>query len=248
MPLSYAVRRLVRDARSVTSVRWTQRGFNPARGSEPAGTTPRNLFGQRDGTANPALGSPELAETVWVRDGPAWLVGGSMLVFRRIRMDLEKWDDFGRDGKEMAVARRLDTGAPVTGGGEFDEVEPRMVDERGCRSWRRVRTSSGRRHAPRPSGCCDAATATTTGPRPDGAPDAGQLFAAYQADAASAFVPVQARLAESDVMNLWITRVGVGGFRHSARMRGRRVRRAGAHVPVTATNVGSSQADPACDA
>jgi hypothetical protein len=104
VPLSYAVRRLVRDARSVTSVRWTQRGFNPARGSEPAGTTPRNLFGQRDGTANPAPGSPELTETVWVRDGPAWLVGGSMLVLRRIRMDLEKWGSCPGNGNECWVS------------------------------------------------------------------------------------------------------------------------------------------------
>jgi dye decolorizing peroxidase len=50
------------------------------------------------------------------------------------------------------------------------------------------------------------------GPTPDGAPDAGQLFAAYQADAATAFVPVQARLAEVDVMNLWITHAGSAAF------------------------------------
>jgi hypothetical protein len=43
-------------------------------------------------------------------------------------------------------------------------------------------------------------------------PDAGQLFAAYQADAATAFVPVQARLAETDVMNPWITHVGSAAF------------------------------------
>jgi dye decolorizing peroxidase len=212
VPLSYAVRRLVRDARSVTSVRWTQRGFNPARGSEPAGTTPRNLFGQRDGTANPALGSPELTETVWVRDGPAWLVGGSMLVFRRIRMDLEKWDDFGRDGKEMAVARRLDTGAPVTGGTEFDEVDPRMVDGRGIpvvAANAHVVLATDRTPAER---MLRRGYSYDDGPTPDGTPDAGQLFTAYQADAATAFVPVQARLAESDAMNLWITHVGSAAF------------------------------------
>jgi len=212
VPLSYAVRRLVRDARSVTSVRWTQRGFNPARGSEPAGTTPRNLFGQRDGTVNPAAGSPELAETVWVRDGPPWLVGGSMLVLRRIRMDLDTWDDFGRVGKELAVARRLDTGAPVTGGTEFDEVDPRAVDERG------MPIVAASAHAVRAKARTPAERmlrrgySYDDGPAPDGTSDAGLLFAAYQADAATAFVPVQARLAESDVMNLWITHVGSGSF------------------------------------
>jgi dye decolorizing peroxidase len=210
--LSYAVRRLVRDGRSISTVRWTQRGFNPARGSEPAGTTSRNLFGQRDGTANPALGSPELAETVWVRDGPSWLVGGSMLVLRRIRMDLDTWDDFGRDGKEMAVARRLDTGAPVTGGTEFDEVDPQVVDAGGLpvvAAGAHVVRAKARTPAEK---MLRRGYSYDEGPTPDGVPDAGQLFAAYQADAATAFVPVQTRLAASDVMNLWITHVGSAAF------------------------------------
>ena len=135
-----------------------------------------------------------------------------MLVLRRIRMDLDKWDDFGREGKEMAVARRLDTGAPVTGGTEFDDVDPRMVDGHG------IPIAVAGAHVVR-------ATARTLaeemlrrgysyddGPATDGTPDAGLLFAAYQADAATAFVPVQARLAESDVMNLWITHVGSAAF------------------------------------
>ncbi|WP_433559527.1 Dyp-type peroxidase [Pseudonocardia xinjiangensis] len=212
VPLAYAVRRLVRDARSMASVRWVQRGFNPARGSEPPAATPRNLFGQRDGTANPASGSPELAESVWVRDGPSWFVGGSVLVLRRIRMDLDTWDDFGRVGKEMAVARRLDTGAPVTGGGEFDEVDPRVVDERGMpmvAASAHVVRAKARTPAER---MLRRGYSYDDGPTPDGAPDAGQLFAAYQADAATAFVPVQARLAESDVMNLWVTHVGSAAF------------------------------------
>ncbi|ODU99597.1 MAG: hypothetical protein ABT15_31410 [Pseudonocardia sp. SCN 73-27] len=207
LPLSYALRRLVRSARSIATVRWTQRGFGPARGSEPAGTTPRNLMGQRDGTANPPAG-PELDDTVWVRDGPGWLRGGSMLVLRRVRMELDTWDDFGREGKHMAVARRLDTGAPVTGGGEFDDVDPRMVDGRGipiaiggAHVLRATARDPGERMLRRGYSYDD-------GPTTDGLPDAGLLFAAYQADAARAFVPVQKRLAESDVMNQWITHVG----------------------------------------
>ena len=212
VPLSYALRRLVRDARSVTTVRWTQRGFNPARGAEPEGTTPRNLMGQRDGSANPVPGTPEFEQAVWVREGPDWLVGGSMLVLRRIRMELETWDDFGRAGKEMVVARTLDTGAPVTGGLETDDVDPRMVDGRG------IPIAAARSHVLQ-------ATARTEGekmfrrgysfddgPTTDGLPDAGLLFAAYQADIATAFVPVQARLAESDLLNEWITHIGSATF------------------------------------
>ena len=212
VPLSYAVRRLVRDARGLATVRWTQRGFNPARGSEPAGTTPRNLMGQRDGSANPPAESAELAEAVWVRDGPDWLVGGCMLVLRRIRMDLDIWDDFGRAGKEMAMARRLDTGAPVTGGGEFDDVDPRMVDGQG------LPIAVGDAHVLRATArdptekMLRRGFSFDDGPTSDGLPDAGLLFAAYQADAATAFVPVQTRLAQSDVMNLWITHIGSAAF------------------------------------
>jgi dye decolorizing peroxidase len=212
LPLSYAVRRLVRDARGLAIVRWTQRGFNPARGSEPPGTTPRNLFGQRDGSANPLPDSAELTEAVWVRDGPGWFVGGCMLVLRRIRMDLDIWDDFGRAGKEMAMARRLDTGAPVTGGGEFDDVDPRMVDGQGLPivvADAHVLRATARDPAER---MLRRGFSFDDGPTADGATDAGLLFTAYQADATTAFVPVQTRLAESDVMNLWITHIGSAAF------------------------------------
>jgi dye decolorizing peroxidase len=232
VPLSYAVRRLVpRRPRAGDGAmhgmddlaaavadfgpaahRRTQRGFNPARGSEPAGTTPRNLFGQRDGSANPAAGSAELDDAVWVRDGPDWFVGGTVLVLRRIRMDLDIWDDFGRAGKEMATARRLDDGAPLTGGGEFDDVGPRTVDGQG------FPIAVGTGHVVRAIARTPAEVmlrrgfSFDDGPTRDDLPDAGLLFAAFQADAATAFVPVQARLAESDVMNLWITHIGSAAF------------------------------------
>ena len=38
------------------------------------------------------------------------------------------------------------------------------------------------------------------------------LFAAYQADATTAFVPVQTRLAAKDALNRWITHVGSAVF------------------------------------
>ena len=212
IPLSYAVRRLIRDARDLATVRWTQAGFNPARGTESAGTTPRNLMGQRDGTANPIAGSSELTQAVWSREGPQWLRGGSHLVFRRIRMDLDTWDDLGLFAKEMSMARRMEDGTPVTGGSERDKPDATAVDNDG------FPIVAAEAHVVR-------ATARTPdermlrrgfsfddGPDAAGRPDAGLLFAAYQADAATAFVPVQRRLAESDAMNLWITHIGSAAF------------------------------------
>ena len=212
VPLSYAVRRLVRDARDLATVRWTQAGFNPARGSEPADTTPRNLFGQRDGTANPAAGSAELAQAVWSQQGPEWARGGSHLVIRRIRMDLDTWDDLGRFAKETATARRMEDGAPVTGGREHDKPDAAAVDNAGfpiVAAEAHVVRATARTPSER---LLRRGFSFDDGPDADGRPQAGLLFAAYQADAATAFVPVQRRLAELDAMNLWITHVGSAAF------------------------------------
>ncbi|MHB8186688.1 MAG: Dyp-type peroxidase [Dermatophilaceae bacterium] len=211
MPMSYAVRRLVRDAKSIATVRWVQRGFNQARGSEPAGTTTRNLLGQRDGSMNPSR-PEDVADVVWSREGPAWMVGGSMLVLRRIRVDLDTWDDFGRAGKELVTARRLDTGAPVTGGGERDRPDTAKTDSLGlpvvdpsAHVVQATARNPGERMLRR-------GYSFDEGPNADGTTDAGLLFAAYQANAATAFVPVQRRLAESDALNRWITHVGSAAF------------------------------------
>lgn len=210
--LSYGLRRLVRDARSVADVRWVQRGFGPARGSEPFGTTPRNLFGQRDGTANPAAGTAELADAVWNRGQPTWLAGGSMLVLRRIRFDVDTWDDLGRFVKEQSVGRRLSSGAPLTGGGEHDWPDLQATDQQGFAVVdpnAHVALATQRAPAER---MLRRGYSYDDGPDAHGRSDAGLLFAAYQADAATAFVPVQRRLAESDALNRWTTHVGSAAF------------------------------------
>ncbi|MCE0534057.1 Dyp-type peroxidase [Kineosporia rhizophila] len=211
VPLSYALRRLTRDSRELASVRWCQSGFNPARGSEPAGTTHRNLFGQRDGTANPPGATTEFADTVF-STGPEWLKGGSMLVLRRIRMDLDDWDDLGRPAKEMAMARKMSDGSPVTGGTEQDDPDTAAVDQDGfpiVAQEAHVVQATARAPEER---MLRRAFSYDDGPTADGKPDCGLLFAAYQADAAKAFVPVQTRLASADAMNEWITHIGSATF------------------------------------
>lgn len=211
IPLSYAVRRLVRDAKSIATVRWVQRGFNQARGSEPAGTTTRNLLGQRDGSANPSH-PQDLADVVWSKDGPAWMVGGSTLVLRRILMDFDTWDDFGRAGKELVMARRLADGAPVTGGRERDRPDTAKTDALGLPvvdPGAHVVQATARNPAER---MLRRGYSFDDGPNAEGTPEAGLLFAAFQADASTAFVPVQRRLAESDALNKWVTHVGSAAF------------------------------------
>ena len=75
--LSHAQRMLTKDTRSFGRIRWVQNGFLRAFGSGTG--TPRNLFGQVDGTvnptadpaANPGRGGASLDDIVWAKATPA---------------------------------------------------------------------------------------------------------------------------------------------------------------------------------
>lgn len=204
--LGHARQHLVDAARGIAEVRWVQPGFREP--MEHHGWSLRNQFGQVDGTVQPDVAGRDAA-LLWVQDG-AWS-GGSSLVLRRIEMDLPDWSRADRVAREHAVGRDLATGAPLTGG----EVDT-PVDL----------------HATLPNGLTvidGAAHVRRAGPQapherflrrpytyeqvgPDGSVRTGLLFAAYQADPVRQFVPVQRRLAEADLMNLWTTPVGSAVF------------------------------------
>jgi dye decolorizing peroxidase len=208
--LAHTVRMLVKDARSFATVRWTQRGFALARGSAPDGTTMRNLMGQVDGTVQPKPG-PERDAAVWA-DGPPWFRGGSVVVVRRVLMNLENWDAFDAAGKEVVMGRRLADGSPLTGTVERDVPDLDAVDADGFRvidDTAHIRLAK----AVTPSELMlRRGYNFDEGPNSDGTSNAGLVFVAYQADAAAAFVPVQRRLAEKDALNKWITHVGSAVF------------------------------------
>ncbi|HYO86732.1 MAG TPA: Dyp-type peroxidase [Dermatophilaceae bacterium] len=210
--LSFAQRRLVRDASSFTSVAWAQRGFLNARGTEADGTTARNLMGMRDGSAN-ETDPAQVATVVWGTDRRyPWLVGGCQLIIRRIRIDMPRWDDLEQSGKEIAFGRRISDGSPLTGATERDTVDRGALDAQGfpvvapnahaARAQARVQNE---RMLRRPYNYDD-------GPRPDGTVDEGLIFVAYQADLAAAFIPVQRRLAEADALNTWTTHIGSAAY------------------------------------
>lgn len=162
LTVAHATRMLLKDARGFASIRWTQQGFRRAYGTERPGTTMRNLFGQVDGTTNPEPGTADFDGVVWSADG--WLAGGTGMVLRRIRMDLDKWDRLDRGGRDASVGRTLANGAPLTGTEEFDEpdfeaktsigfpVIPQFAHIRRARRWQRedlpprvqLRRTSGR--------------------------------------------------------------------------------------------------------
>ncbi|OLT20960.1 hypothetical protein BJF81_03670 [Ornithinimicrobium sp. CNJ-824] len=207
VPLAHARRLLVGAARGIATPRWVQPGFRDP--GEQAGLAFRNEFGQVDGTVQPDVADRD-ADLLWIGPAsashPGW-VGGSSLVLRRIRMDMEDWERADRVAREHAVGRDLATGAPLTGGEESTPVDLHAVLPSGLPVVDRhahVRRASP--HAPherflrRPYSYEQVGT--------DGTVETGLLFAAFQADPVRQFLPVQRRLAEGDLLNIWTVPVG----------------------------------------
>lgn len=208
--IAHAVRMLLKDTRSSADVRWVQRGFRRAQGSEKSGTTMRNLFGQVDGTVNPQPDDTDFKELVWNRDG--WMTGGTSMVIRRIAMNLDKWDRLDRPGREQSVGRNLANGAPLTGVNEHDEPDFTALTPVGFpvipefSHMARARTPDRSQRIHRRAYNYDDA------PEPGKISNSGLLFVSYQADATAQFVPIQQRLDELDLLNEWTTPIGSAVF------------------------------------
>lgn len=203
--VAHALRMLSKDLRSFATVRWTQRGFMER---DPGENTPRNLFGQVDGTVNPEGGTADFDSSVWIDNGP-WKAG-TTLVVRRIRMEMDTWDELDPSAMESVIGRRLDDGSPLTGTRETDVPDLEAMDKTGLpviRSGAHIRLakagSRGSQMLRRPFSYDDSDADGT---------DMGLLFLAYQANIAEQFVPVQQRLAEADLLNEWTTPVGSAVF------------------------------------
>ncbi|HSO65373.1 MAG TPA: Dyp-type peroxidase [Ornithinibacter sp.] len=208
--VAHAQRRLLAGVADLARVRWVQRGFREPH--EGPGLPMRNLFGQVDGTVQPEVAGID-AHLLWAGDdAPAWLRGGTSLVVRRVAMDLEAWDRADRASRENAIGRRLDTGAPVTGTRLEDAADLEAVDELGfhriddAAHLRRAHAAAPHeRFLRRPYSYDDP-------PEGGGTSSSGLVFIAFQADPVRQFLPVQRRLAEADLLNIWTTPVGSAVF------------------------------------
>ncbi len=211
--VAHAARRLVADAAPFATLRWRQTGFWNGYDAMGRPVTGRNLFGQVDGSANPAPGTPLFARTVWARE-PDWFRGGTTLVVRRIRLDLDGWDRLTRDQQERAVGRDLATGAPLSGGSEKDGLDLRAV-----RDGRRAIALDAHARLSHPTQNAGARifrkglnyTADAGTDRPAGT-ESGLLFLSFQADVGRQFVPIQQRLDAGDALNTWTTATGSATF------------------------------------
>lgn len=209
--IAHAGRVMLKNVRTMTRQRWRQSGFRNAHGAAAPGGSMRNLMGQVDGTVNLRT-EAEFDRHVW-HDGSdqPWFAGGTVLVLRRIRAIMDTWDELDRDAKELVVGRRLSDGAPLTGDDEADEPDFEanvggipVIAPNSHIARARHRTED-ERFLRRPYNYDDP-------PAPGQTTDSGLLFATYQKDPATQFVPVQQRLAESDGLNPWITTIGSATF------------------------------------
>nr|WP_206038082.1 Dyp-type peroxidase [Rhodococcus sp. HNM0569] len=211
--VAHAVRVLTKNVRSLAAVRWAQRGFRSARGTQSPGTTMRNLMGQLDGTVNPAPGTTDFDALVW-DDGAdqSWMAGGTSMVLRRIRIELDTWDELDRPAREVVMGRRLDTGAPLTGAREFDEADFGAVDGYGIPVISPTAHIARAHHAHPGERIFRRAYNYDDPPLPGETSNSGLLFASFQRDVTAQFVPIQRRLDEMDALNEWTTPVGSAVF------------------------------------
>jgi dye decolorizing peroxidase len=172
---------LKRDARPFASVKWQQRGFNNSAGVNE-GNVPRNLLGQIDGIVNPKFGSEEFAKTVWRKDG------GTVMVVRRIQMQLEAWDRLSSAGKSRVTGRNMSNG----------EKKETLQNNAHVNI---ASKNSGQGIFRRGFNYDDNYL--------NGQRQAGLIFIAFQ-ESLSRFVNIQSRLAEIDALNMWTTPIGSG--------------------------------------
>ena len=214
--VAYAMRHMIRSGVDYAHTRWFQRGLSHADGSMADGTTPRNLFGQKDGTVNPH-GDEEYDQQVWIdaaADGaPDWLDGGSVMVARRIARHMDEWEKLGRSSREVVIGRDLPEGAPLSGGDEFTEPDLTKTDETGLpvidpkshmALSRDDEKYQGEQRLLRRPYTYDLEPEPGSGD----ASNSGLVFLCYQRNPDKQFSAIQRRLDGGDRLNEWITHIG----------------------------------------
>lgn len=210
----HAIRNLARLGEGVVTIRWIQGGFGRTSSTSPAQDTPRNLMGYKDGTRNIlSTETAAVADQVWAdrSNRQDWMIGGSYLVVRKIRMDLAKWDRDALDDQDDTFGRSKRSGAPLTGTREFDTPDFTATGPDGTPVipvTAHIRlaaheTNGGVRILRRGYSFTDG--------QAGGVLDSGLFFLAYMSDPGQ-FVALQTKLAAADDLNQYTTHVSSALF------------------------------------
>ena len=201
----HAVRNLTRIGFGTVGMRWSQHGFGRSSATTPGQTTPRNLMGFKDGTANIRSDeADELDKHVWVSQSDdtagAWLSGGSYLVTRRAMITVELWDRQKLRDQEEFIGRTKGEGAPLTGRKEFDEPDFRamkaglpVIPEDAHIRVVHPKNHGGARMLRRGYNIAD-------GTNDIGRMNAGLFFIGFVRDPAKQFIPVQRAMVKNDIL------------------------------------------------
>jgi deferrochelatase/peroxidase EfeB len=214
----HAIRNLARIGFGTVAVRWSQLGFGRTSTTSTSQSTPRNLFGFKDGTMNvKAEEAEDVAQHVWVAAGDdrnaEWLSGGSYLVARRFTMRIEVWDRQPLGDQESFVGRTKDSGAPLSGGSELTRPDfdmPGSGDTTIIAPDAHVRLvhpdfNGGARMLRRGYTFVDGSNAL-------GGLDAGLFFLAFVRNPDTHFIPVQTRMAAHDALMEYVEVTGSALF------------------------------------
>ncbi|MFG2885241.1 iron uptake transporter deferrochelatase/peroxidase subunit [Streptomyces sp. NPDC048297] len=207
----HAIRNLARIGFGKVAIRWSQLGFGKTSSTTPDAQTPRNLMGFKDGTRNIAGSeSDRLKKFVWVGEGDggkdeAWMTGGSYLVARRIRMNIETWDRTSLQEQEDVFGRDKGEGAPVGRAKEHDEPFLKAMKPDAHVRLAHPDSNGGITILRRGYSFTDGSDGL-------GRLDAGLFFLAYQRDVREGFIPLQRRLSGHDALNEYIQHVGSAVF------------------------------------
>ncbi len=210
----HAVRQLARLAAGVADMRWVQSGFL----SGDTSKSPRNLMGFKDGTQTVS----DLPRYVWAgSESPNWMRGGSYVVARRIRIEMEHWDQMKVGFQEQTIGRSKISGAPLGAKHESDPLPLNATDADGnlvIAEAAHVRvanasTNNGAQILRRGYSYNDGVSlvAERWPPWHQGMEyDAGLLFICYQRDPTTAFIPMFEKMSKLDMLNQFASHTGGG--------------------------------------
>ncbi|WP_406168118.1 iron uptake transporter deferrochelatase/peroxidase subunit [Streptomyces sp. NBC_00996] len=204
----HAIRNLARIGFGKVAIRWSQLGFGKTSSTTPDAQTPRNLMGFKDGTRNIAgTETDRLKKFVWAGegDGPGWMTGGSYLVARRIRMNIETWDRTSLQEQEDVFGRDKGEGAPVGKAKERDKPFLKAMKPDAHVRLAHPDSNNGVTILRRGYSFTDGTDGL-------GRLEAGLFFLAYQRDVRKGFIPLQRNLSRSDALNEYIQHVSSAVF------------------------------------